>query len=78
MTDVNYTPTQAELDAMHGNLVSLNQSGEGVTADKLRTFYPKTGWNVIFGQLYALRDAGRVEVIRKPSGKTQVEVFKPL
>lgn len=75
--DVQYTPTAQELDLMHQRLTALDADGQGVNPSKLRVFYPRTGWNVIYAQLYALRDAGRVEVLRRGQPVT-LEYFRPI
>ncbi|MBZ0275104.1 MAG: hypothetical protein K8I60_03100 [Anaerolineae bacterium] len=75
--DVQYTPTPEELDTMHQQLQALDMDGQGVNPSKLRVFYPRTGWNVIYARLYALRDAGRVQVIKRGS-PVPLEYFHPL
>lgn len=68
MTEGVYGPaSQEELDAMHQRLQQLDPSQDGVTLDKLRTFYPKTPWGEIIVTLRGLREAGRAK--SKMAGK---------
>lgn len=42
-------------------LKMIDPEKEGVDASRLRTFYPKLGWNSILQVLYACVDAGTVK-----------------
>lgn len=53
--------TPGQQDLMLNQLKLVDPGKEGITADRMRTFYPQVGWNVIFQVLYALVDAGKVK-----------------
>lgn len=61
---VEYTipePTQAEVDDIAAKIAVLDPDKAGITMNKLRVFYPKTGWGHILARLAALKAAGRVK-----------------
>ncbi len=58
-SDVVFTPSAEDKNLMHAHLQTLDPEGKGVTLDKLRTFYPKTGWSPILVTLRALVSEGR-------------------
>ena len=52
--------TAEEKDLLYSRLQALDPEQKGVTLDKLRVFYPKTGWGVILVTLAGLEEDGRV------------------
>lgn len=71
MADIEFTipdPTQEEVDQMAAHLAVLDPNREGVTMNRLRTFYPKLGWGHIMVRLAALKAAGRATVEKRSGG----------
>ena len=72
-SDTLPTATQQEKDAVLAQIKMLDPGQEGVKVHRLRAFYPKLGWNVIYQRLYALTDDGKLN--RSLVGSPPVEVY---
>ncbi len=72
-------PTAEELDQMHAHLTLLNASGQGVTLNRFRTFYPKVGRGHLLLRLQRLQEAGRASSqLRTAGGPVPFEFWYPV
>ena len=67
--------TEAQTLLNQFTLVDPTRSGAGL--DKIRVFYPKVGWNVIFGMVHELEAAGRLRkrAVMSPRGTVAYHVY---
>lgn len=50
-----------EAQTMLNQFTLIDTQRQGIGLDKLRVFYPRIGWDVVFGLLHELEAAGRLK-----------------
>jgi hypothetical protein len=72
-----YTPTNEE-KAQALQLAQLLDQGSGFGAEKMRTIFPKQGWNVIHAILDGLVDSGQLtkSQVRLTGSKVSTWVYR--
>lgn len=53
-------PLSTEAQTLLNQFTLVDPTKSGVGLDKLRVFYPRVGWDVIFGMVHELEAAGRL------------------
>ena len=60
----------AEAQTLFNQFTLIDPSKSGVGLDKIRVFYPRVGWDVIFARVHELEDAGKLtkRAVLNPKG----------
>lgn len=66
-----------EAQALYNQFTLVDPTRSGAGLDKIRVFYPKVGWNVIFGMVHELEQAGRLKkrAVMSPRGTVAYHVY---